>query len=194
MLLAQTGCCQVCCQPAAPLHPPCLLCQPPPSQSTTHTHLISKRSQVLVPSPQGDLRVVMRSTLVGRRTGPFTLSCLSLAPFTRSADTAGGRGSGTGCEAEVCREHVLLPDRARVAPGKQQGAVSSRVSEIARGFGVNCCMGPISCAPQLLLQSTLNRGFKQLLLPASASGMRLWLGGRAGAYPSPGSSRSWRSG
>lgn len=50
---------------------------------------ISKRSQVLVPSPQGDLRVVMRSTLVGMRTGPFTLSCLSLAPRIRSPHTVG---------------------------------------------------------------------------------------------------------
>ena len=29
-----------------------------------------KRSQVLEPSPQGVLRVVMRKTLVGMRTGP----------------------------------------------------------------------------------------------------------------------------
>ena len=31
---------------------------------------ISNLSQVLVPSPQGDLRQVMRRCLVGRRTGP----------------------------------------------------------------------------------------------------------------------------
>ena len=31
---------------------------------------ISKRSQVLLPSPQGVLRVVMCNTLVGKRTGP----------------------------------------------------------------------------------------------------------------------------
>lgn len=31
---------------------------------------ISKRSQVLEPSPQGDLRVVIRRTLVGMRAGP----------------------------------------------------------------------------------------------------------------------------
>merc|ERR1712060_43055 len=48
---------------------------------------ISNRSQVLVPSPQGDLRVVMRSVLVGSRTGPLTLSRLSLAPLMRSAQT-----------------------------------------------------------------------------------------------------------
>lgn len=60
---------------------------------------ISKRSQVLVPSPHGDLRVVMRSVLVGRRTGPLTLSCLSLAPRTRSADTARGRGQRPGGSA-----------------------------------------------------------------------------------------------
>lgn len=50
-------------------------------------HRISKRSQVLVPSPHGDLRVVMCSTLVGMRTGPFTLRCFSLAPRMRSAHT-----------------------------------------------------------------------------------------------------------
>ena len=40
------------------------------------------------PSPQGDFLVVMWSTLVGIRTGPFNLSCLPLAPFTRSPQTA----------------------------------------------------------------------------------------------------------
>ena len=45
-------------------------------------------------SPQGDLRVVILSTRVGMRTGPFTLSCLSLAPRMRSAHTAGGQGGG----------------------------------------------------------------------------------------------------
>ena len=60
-------------------------------QQVRGTHL----SQVLVPSPQGDLRVVMCSTLVGMRTGPFTLRRLSLAPLIRSAHTA-GRG-GTVC-------------------------------------------------------------------------------------------------
>ena len=43
--------------------------------------------QVLVPSPQGDLRVVMRSTLVGRRTGPACLRRLALAPLIRSSQT-----------------------------------------------------------------------------------------------------------
>lgn len=50
--------------------------------------LISKRSHVFVPSPAGDFLVVMCSTFVGKRTGPFTLSCLSLAPLIRSAQTA----------------------------------------------------------------------------------------------------------
>jgi hypothetical protein len=52
------------------------------------THRISSLSQVLVPSPHGDLRVVMSRRLVGMRTGPFTFSCLSLAPRIRSAHTA----------------------------------------------------------------------------------------------------------
>lgn len=49
--------------------------------------LISNLSKVSEPLPQGDLRVVMRRTLVGRRTGPLTLSCLSLARWMRSAET-----------------------------------------------------------------------------------------------------------
>ncbi|KAI9314186.1 hypothetical protein BX666DRAFT_1971251 [Dichotomocladium elegans] len=49
--------------------------------------LISNLSKVSEPLPQGDLRVVIRRTLVGRRTGPFTLSCLSLARWMRSAET-----------------------------------------------------------------------------------------------------------
>ncbi|EEY59709.1 uncharacterized protein PITG_12299 [Phytophthora infestans T30-4] len=48
---------------------------------------ISKRSHVLVPSPQGDLRVVRRRILVGRRTGPDTFRFLSTAPRLRSAHT-----------------------------------------------------------------------------------------------------------
>ena len=48
---------------------------------------ISKWSQVLEPSPQGDFRVVCERTLVGRRTGPLTRSCLSLERFTRSVQT-----------------------------------------------------------------------------------------------------------
>merc|ERR1712189_114286 len=49
--------------------------------------LISKRSQVLDPSPQGVLRVVMGRVLVGRRTGPFTISFFSLAPLMSSVHT-----------------------------------------------------------------------------------------------------------
>ena len=52
---------------------------------------ISKQSQVLVPSPQGDLRVVMRRRLVGMRTGPFTLRFFSLEPLMRSAHTVAER-------------------------------------------------------------------------------------------------------
>uniref|UniRef100_K3WYR3 Uncharacterized protein n=1 Tax=Globisporangium ultimum (strain ATCC 200006 / CBS 805.95 / DAOM BR144) TaxID=431595 RepID=K3WYR3_GLOUD len=48
---------------------------------------ISKRSQVLVPSPHGDLRVVKRKILVGRRTGPDTFKFLSTAPRFKSAHT-----------------------------------------------------------------------------------------------------------
>lgn len=52
------------------------------------SHLISKRSHVLVPSPQGDFLVVMCRTLVGMRTGPFTFRLLSFAPLIKSAQTA----------------------------------------------------------------------------------------------------------
>jgi len=44
--------------------------------------------------PQGDLRVVIFRQRVGMRTGPFTLSCLSLAPRIRSAHTAGRQRQG----------------------------------------------------------------------------------------------------
>jgi hypothetical protein len=73
-------------------------------------HLISKQSQVPVPCPEGPLRVVMRSVLVGMRTGPLTLSCLSLAPLIRSAHTE-GRGEGEGGKGETCQggtESALL--------------------------------------------------------------------------------------
>jgi hypothetical protein len=33
--------------------------------------------QLIIPSPQGDLRVVILKIFVGMRTGPFTLICLS---------------------------------------------------------------------------------------------------------------------
>jgi len=48
---------------------------------------ISNLSQVLVPSPHGDLRTHRRRIFVGRRTGPLTLRRLSLAPLIRSAQT-----------------------------------------------------------------------------------------------------------
>jgi hypothetical protein len=55
------------------------------TQSVSSSKVVGKGS---IPSPQGDLRVVMWRTLVGILTGPLTLSCLSLAPFTKSAQTA----------------------------------------------------------------------------------------------------------
>ncbi|GMT02485.1 hypothetical protein PENTCL1PPCAC_24659 [Pristionchus entomophagus] len=48
---------------------------------------IWKRSQVLDPSPQGVLRVVMRSTLVGIRMGPLTWSSFCLALSMRRVQT-----------------------------------------------------------------------------------------------------------
>ena len=49
--------------------------------SFMHSEL--KPAKNIVSSPQGDLRVVMRSTLVGILTGPLTLSIFSLAPRTK---------------------------------------------------------------------------------------------------------------
>lgn len=48
---------------------------------------IWKRSQVLEPSPQGVLRVVILRILVGIRTGPLTLSFCFLVPWISSAQT-----------------------------------------------------------------------------------------------------------
>ena len=52
-----------------------------------HISLTADDLKDSIPSPQGDLRVVMWRTLVGILTGPLTRSCLSLAPFTKSAQT-----------------------------------------------------------------------------------------------------------
>ena len=48
---------------------------------------ISNLSHVLVPLPQGDLRVVIRRTLVGSRMGPLTFSSSALALRRSSAET-----------------------------------------------------------------------------------------------------------
>lgn len=48
---------------------------------------ISYRSQVLEPSPQGVLRVVILRFLVGRRTGPLTVRSLPLARSMSSEQT-----------------------------------------------------------------------------------------------------------
>ncbi len=47
-----------------------------------HDCLRDKNNEVLT-----DLRVVILRTLVGRRTGPLTRSCLSFARLIRSAET-----------------------------------------------------------------------------------------------------------
>ena len=49
--------------------------------------LIWNRFQVLDPSPQGVLRVVMRNVLVGILIGPFTFKFLTLEPLIRSSQT-----------------------------------------------------------------------------------------------------------
>jgi hypothetical protein len=106
---------------------------------------ISKRSQVLVPSPQGDLRVVMRSTLVGMRTGPLTLSCLSLAPRMRSAHTAPGGGwVGGWADGRVRRA------RRSVAAGPRRG----RARQAPRPRGRSGGGGGCPAAPGALQRAT----------------------------------------
>ena len=50
-------------------------------------YLTWKRSQVLEPSPQGVLRVVILKIFVGILTGPLTLRSFSLAPLIKSLHT-----------------------------------------------------------------------------------------------------------
>jgi hypothetical protein len=62
----------------------------PINESTKNSISKIKQSQPvdsLIPSPQGDTRVVMWRTLVGILSGPLTLKCLSLVPFTKSAQS-----------------------------------------------------------------------------------------------------------
>lgn len=59
----------------------------PPGKPCRAAHAASPGQSRRVPSPQGDLRVVMRSTLVGMRTGPLTRRRFSFAPLIRSAHT-----------------------------------------------------------------------------------------------------------
>jgi hypothetical protein len=62
----------------------------PINESTKNSISKIKQSQPadnLIPSSQGDTRVVMWRALVGILAGPLTLKCLSLAPFTKSAQS-----------------------------------------------------------------------------------------------------------
>jgi hypothetical protein len=62
----------------------------PINESTKNSIRKIKQSQPansLIPSPQEYTRVVMWRTLVGILTGPLTLKCLSLSPFTKSAQS-----------------------------------------------------------------------------------------------------------
>jgi hypothetical protein len=62
----------------------------PINESTKNSISKIKQNQLpdnLIPAPQGGTRVVMWITLVGILTGPLTLKCLSLAPFTKSAQS-----------------------------------------------------------------------------------------------------------
>jgi hypothetical protein len=62
----------------------------PINESTKNSISKIKQSQPvdsLIPSPQGDTRVVMWRTLVRILSGPLTLKCLSLVPFTKSAQS-----------------------------------------------------------------------------------------------------------
>jgi hypothetical protein len=62
----------------------------PINESTKNSISKIKQSQPvdsLIPSPQGDTRVVMWRTLVRILSGILTLKCLSLVPFTKSAQS-----------------------------------------------------------------------------------------------------------
>ena len=67
-----------------------------------------KRSQVLVPSPRGDLRTVRRRVLVGMRTGPFTLRRFSLAPRIGIRAHLLEVGHVLGGERDANAVHALL--------------------------------------------------------------------------------------
>jgi hypothetical protein len=58
------------------------------------------------------LRVVILRTLVGRRTGPFTRSCLSFARLMRSAETICGFSRYLGGEGEGGRTLLQVLDVA----------------------------------------------------------------------------------
>ncbi len=79
--------------------------------STRQTMLLPARTHRATASgthaPFGVFLVVMRRTFVGMRTGPFTLSCFSLAPRIRSAQTAGAVSSGDGSEGFVERSVLM---------------------------------------------------------------------------------------
>ena len=104
-------------------------------------HLISKRSHVLVPSPQGDLRVVILSTLVGRRTGPFTFRCFSFAPWISSSHTASATQVSDSHRArQSCCTHLtlsaprILAGRARVWDTAEMHTTSGRGAPFSRFF------------------------------------------------------------
>jgi len=60
---------------------------PTTSSSDSEGNIKDEMSIIIIPSPQGALRVVILRTLVGILTGPLTLSLLSLAPRTKSVHT-----------------------------------------------------------------------------------------------------------
>merc|ERR1719167_2096124 len=65
-------------------------------------------SHVFEPSPHGVLRVVMRSVLLGMRTGPFTFSSFSLAPRISSAHTFSREGTFFEVKGDANSVHLLL--------------------------------------------------------------------------------------
>src|SRR5699024_11903410 len=76
--------------------------------------LISNLSQVLEPSPHGDLRVVMRRCLVGRRTGPRASRFRVLAASTNLVHTESkDGGTGRSEERRVGKERICVVWAAR---------------------------------------------------------------------------------
>jgi hypothetical protein len=79
--------------------------------------LISNRSKVFVPLPQGDFLVVMRRVFVGMRTGPLTFSCFFFADLMIEEQTNTQKQSGIVDE----RSHTNLIEHNFSSPPNQKG-------------------------------------------------------------------------
>ena len=117
---------------------------------------ISYLSQVLEPSPQGVFRVEMLRVLVGRRTGPFTLSDFVRARSINSWHTFSS--DATLRELSVIR--ILWIFYTRVIdnlacvrlPGKKHFAQISKLEIVARGEAVAQMLDTYRAIAEILLR------------------------------------------